>query len=109
MSEKVKILTDDNFKATIGEDKLSLVDFWATWCMPCKMILPTINQIADEIGDTVNICKLDIDAAPLAAQEYGIMAVPTFIVFKNGEQKEKLTGMQAKTALLEAIKKHQVQ
>jgi thioredoxin 1 len=106
MSEKVKILNDGNFKQTISENKLSLVDFWATWCPPCKALSPTIDQIANEVGETVNICKIDIDQAMNLAEEYGIMTVPTIIIFKNGELKEKMVGNKPKSLILDALNKY---
>ena len=83
-SENVKILTDGNFNATI-KNGVSLVDFWAAWCGPCRVQGPIVDEIADEIGGKANICKLDIDQHKKTAGKYGIQSIPTIMIFKDGK------------------------
>ncbi|MDR3186003.1 MAG: thiol reductase thioredoxin [Christensenellaceae bacterium] len=105
MSEKVKILTVDNFQDTIAEDKLSLVDFWATWCGPCKMLHPLIDEAANIIGDRINVCRVDVDVCPDLAEIYKIMSVPTLLVFECGTLIERLVGVRPIMLKLDSIKK----
>ena len=102
MVENTKILSDDNFDDTI-KSGVSLVDFWAEWCGPCKMQGPIIDEIASEMGDKFNICKLDTDKNIEIAQKYEITSIPSIILFKNGKQIEKVIGLQPKERLLELL------
>ena len=76
-----------------------LVDFWATWCGPCKMMGPVVEKIAEEATGNVKVGKIDVDENPELASEYGIMSIPTFILFENGNPTKTLVGMQDKTTL----------
>jgi|AGTN01.1.fsa_nt_gi thioredoxin len=107
MNENVKILTEENFDKVIGEDKVSLVDFSATWCGPCKMFAPTIDDLATSESGKTNVCKLDVDVSPEIAERYGIMSVPTVLFFKKGELKGKSVGVRQKTYLEDLIKKYE--
>jgi len=91
-------LTKDNFDSVIGQGK-SIVDFWAGWCGPCRMLAPTIEAISEKYGDSVNVCKVDIDAEPELASRFGVMTIPTVIAFENGAEKDKLIGVQPQMAL----------
>ena len=91
-------LTAENFDKVINSDKPVLVDFWATWCGPCRMFGPTVNALANEVGDTAVVCKLDVDQAPEIAERYGVNAVPTVLFFKRGER-IKACGMTSKEEL----------
>lgn len=96
-------LTKDNFEKEVNEsDKTVLIDFWATWCGPCKMIAPAIEEIADEYSDEIKVCKVNIDDEPSLATKFGITSIPTLLVVKNGEvvktsvgyiPKEKIIGL----------------
>lgn len=102
-----KIFNKDNFKSDVLENNgLSIVDFFATWCGPCKMLTPIIDKLAEEVGDTVNIGKVDIDESPELAQEYKIMSVPTLLFIKNGEVVDTLMGVQNRAKLMEYIEKY---
>ncbi|MEG1499878.1 MAG: thioredoxin [Clostridia bacterium] len=100
-----QIIKNDEFKAMVLKNtKPVLVDFFATWCGPCKMLAPILESAAKELGDSCDIFKMDIDENMELAREYGIMSVPTMIVFKNGEIKEKLVGLRQKNQIVEMLK-----
>jgi len=104
MAGNVIELTDATFDTTVhNSDVPVLVDFWAPWCGPCKMIAPIIQEIADEYGDRVKICKLDTDEARDSAMEFGISAIPTLILFKNGQVEKKWVGLTSKKDIIAAI------
>ncbi|KGR78740.1 thioredoxin [Ureibacillus manganicus] len=95
-------VTDQNFNEEIANGVV-LVDFWATWCGPCKMIAPVLEEIDAEIGDQVKIAKLDVDNNQATAAEYQVMSIPTLLLFKDGQQVAKTVGFQPKEALIEFI------
>ncbi|MFC7684448.1 thioredoxin [Ureibacillus sp. GCM10028918] len=99
-------VTDQNFSEEIASGVV-LVDFWATWCGPCKMIAPVLEEIDAEIGDQVKIAKLDVDNNQGTAAEYQVMSIPTLLLFKDGELKAKTVGFQPKEALIEFINNNQ--
>jgi thioredoxin 1 len=97
-------LTDSNFEAEVLKTEVPvLVDFWAEWCMPCKMIAPTIDELAGEYAEKVKIGKVDTDANRDISMKFGISAIPTLILFKNGEVAKKFVGLQQKADLKAAI------
>lgn len=83
-----------------------LVDFWAEWCGPCRMIAPVLEQIADEYSSNVKVAKLDVDANPQTSMKYGVQSIPTMIVFKDGKEVDRLIGYMPKERLLTRIKPH---
>ena len=94
------ILNGSNFEKEVIESDLPvLVDFWATWCGPCKMLAPTIAKIAEEKSGTVKVCKLDVDEEPEIAARYGISSIPTLKVFVNGQVVKSSVGVQPKAAI----------
>ena len=94
--------TDATFANETG-DGLVLVDFWAPWCGPCKMIAPVLEDLDSEIGDKVKIVKLDVDENQETASKFGVMSIPTLIVLKDGEVVDKVVGFQPKEALAERL------
>ena len=104
-SKNVKILSDENFNSII-KSGVSLVDFWAAWCGPCKVQGPIVDEVADEIGEKANICKLDIDQHQKIAGQLGIKSIPTMLLFKDGRIVEKFVGVKPKNVLLQAVNAH---
>jgi thioredoxin 1 len=99
------IINKSNFEDEVINSELPvLVDFFATWCGPCKMLAPTIEEVEAESADTVKFCKIDIDEDAELAMKYGIMSVPTLMLFKGGEPVKKSIGVISKDELLELIK-----
>ena len=94
------ILNEDNFEKEVPKSEIPvLVDFWATWCGPCKMLAPTIAKIAEENSGVIKVCKLDVDEEPEIAAKYGISSIPTLKVFVNGEVVNSSVGVQPKAAI----------
>ena len=101
-SENVKILDDNNFDRTVSKG-ISLVDFWAAWCGPCKIQGPIVDEVADELMDKANICKLDVDKNQKTARKFGIQSIPTILIFRDGKPVNKLVGVKTKSAILKAL------
>ncbi len=100
-------LTDANFDKEVVQASLpTLTDFWAAWCGPCKMIAPIIEQLAQEYDGKMKVTKLDVDQNPTLATRFGVMSIPTLILFKNGEPVERIVGYMPKEKLLERLKPH---
>ncbi len=104
---KVIQLTDTNFETQIIKaDKLALIDFWADWCGPCKMLSPILDELASDYADKIIVGKVDVDNNPQLSTKYNIKTIPTILIFKNGKILETLQGSRAKTFFSEAIERH---
>ncbi len=100
-------LSDSEFGTQVLNAKNPvLVDFWATWCGPCKMIAPVLEEIAQELEGQLTVGKLDVDANQATAQEYGVLSIPTLILFKDGQPVDRIVGFKPKAALRAQIDRH---
>jgi thioredoxin 1 len=107
MSTNVASVRSVDFdQEVVKSDKLVIADFWAEWCGPCKMIAPLLDEIARELPDKVKIVKVDVEAEPQLAQQFGIYNIPTLLFFKDGKVKEQVVGTVAKKVLVEKINAH---
>ena len=98
-----RIINSTDFPALVQDDKLLVVDFFATWCGPCKKLSPTLDEVSEEFGDRVNIVKVDVDESEDLAMTYGIRSVPTVLFFKNGQQVDKFVGALPKSEIVSKI------
>ena len=99
-----KVVTDENFETEVLQnDKPVIVDYWAEWCGPCRMVAPVLEEIAAEYADKIAVVKLNIDENPELSQRYGIMAIPTMNVFSGGEVVKQIVGAKPKSALLREL------
>ena len=103
MSKIIEIIDRTEFIEIVNSDKPTLVDFYATWCGPCKMFAPILHEFSLEIGEKANVVKVDVDACGQLATEYGVQSIPTIMVFKNGMVQEKAVGLRTKAQLSEMI------
>ena len=104
MSTFAKDVTDNNFeKDVLGSDKPVLVDFWAEWCGPCRMIAPSVEAVAEEYGEKAGFFKMNVDQNMNVPQRYGIRGIPTLILFKDGAPVKRIVGAKGKAALLREL------
>ena len=107
MSESVKEVTDNSFEREVLQaNQPVLVDFWAEWCGPCRILAPTIDRIADEHSSLVSVVKLNVDDNPTTAATYGIKGIPTLILFVEGKEVERIVGAAGKDTIVRTIAKH---
>lgn len=102
MSKPIEI-TDSNFQEVVNSDKPVLVDFWAEWCGPCKMIAPVVDELASDYDGKAVVGKVDVDSNPEVAGKFGIRSIPTLLVFKNGEVVDKQVGAVNKSILSQKL------
>ena len=103
---KIKKLSDQNFEHQI-KSGIMLVDFWATWCMPCKMMAPVLNDLSEELTGNTSVGKLDVDQNRVASTKYAVRSIPTMVLFKNGKEINRFVGVKTKDFLLKEILKVQ--
>src|SRR4030095_1834061 len=107
MSEFVRDVSDSSFeKDVLGSSKPVLVDFWAEWCAPCRMLAPTIDAIAEQFGESAGVGKANVDDNTCTAQLYGIKGIPTLILFSAGKEVERVVGATSKESISRMIQKH---
>ena len=99
-----KVATNSSFNELIADDKLVIVDFWATWCGPCRMISPILDELEEEMADQIAVVKVNVDDADEIAAQFRIMSIPTLLFFKNGQIVDKTVGAMPKAVLAEKIK-----
>ena len=100
-------VTDQDFdERVLRSDTPVLVDFWAEWCVPCHMVSPVVEEIGRDMGDRLRVAKLNIDENPEITRKYGVMSIPTLMLFKDGLEKARLVGARGKEALLREIEPH---
>jgi thioredoxin 1 len=98
------VLTDDNFESEVLQaDQPVLVDFWAAWCGPCRMVAPIVEELVGEYNGRAKVCKLDVDAAQKTAQEYGIRSIPTLLIFREGKVADQVIGAVPKSQITEKL------
>ena len=92
---------NNNFEKEVLQSNTPVfIDFWATWCGPCRMMAPVVEELAQSMGEVVKVCKIDIDQNPELAEKYGVMSIPTFILFENGKAVKQMTGARPKSELV---------
>jgi thioredoxin 1 len=107
MSERVTEVSDSSFEVDVLQsDRPVLVDFWAAWCAPCRMLAPTVDAVAEKYAENARVVKLNVDENPAVSQRYGIKGIPTLILFKAGKEEERVVGATSKDAISRMIDKH---
>jgi len=101
----IKTFTDADFESNIKGEMPVLVDFWAAWCGPCKMIAPVIDEMAKTYAGKLNVAKLNVDENNTTAANYGVMSIPTLLIFKNGQEVERIVGYKSKSELTAIVNK----
>ncbi|MEM2953588.1 MAG: thioredoxin [Candidatus Bathyarchaeia archaeon] len=106
MDARVVHVTDSNFKDIVSKNPLVLVDFWAEWCMPCRMIAPIVEDLAKEYAGKILVGKLNVDENPDTAERFHVFSIPTLLIMKNGAEVDRIIGYVSKSQIEACLKKH---
>jgi thioredoxin 1 len=107
MSDNVTQVSDQSFESEVlGSDRAVLVDFWAEWCVPCHMVSPVVEEIARDHADRIKAVKMNVDDNPETVRKFGVLSIPTLIMFKDGQEKARVVGARGKEAILREIEPH---
>lgn len=103
----IKILKTEEFDSEVlKSDKITIVDFFATWCMPCRALAPILENAKGELGDKVNVVKIDVDESEQIARKYGVMSIPTMVFIKDGKELDRMVGLTNKQAIIDRVNKN---
>ncbi len=100
------VLTDDTFQDTVKAHPLMLIDCWAAWCGPCRMIAPVVDELANDYAGRIIVAKLNVDENPKTSEEFGIVSIPTLLLMKNGKEVDRIIGVCPKQLIQEKLQKH---
>ncbi|HVN58725.1 MAG TPA: thioredoxin [Bacteroidales bacterium] len=103
-SDRILELTDKNFQLQV-KSNITLVDFWASWCVPCKMMAPVLNEVADEVPGNVKVCKVNVEQYRSLASKYSIRGIPTIVLFSDGKEVDRIVGVKTKDFIINRINK----
>ncbi len=103
----IKILKTEEFdKEVLKSDKITIVDFFATWCMPCRALAPILENAHSELGDKVKVVKIDVDESEQIARKYGVLSIPTMVFIKDGKELDRMVGLTNKQAIIDRVNKN---
>jgi thioredoxin 1 len=107
VNEQLREVNDENFQQVVLQSEVPvLVDFWAEWCAPCRALAPTVEALAEKHAKSARVVKLNVDNSPALARRYGVRGIPTLILFKDGEERERVIGVASEPQITRAIEKH---
>lgn len=106
MVKGLVVVTDSNFEETVNDNSLVLVDFWASWCGPCRALTPMIQELAEAYAGKVLICKLNVDENPNVAERFQVFSIPTLILFSRGREADRIVGLIPKKSIETVLKKY---